>query len=558
MQTLKKFYFGKQKFKVNTYIGGIGGTINTPTLLATELGISENRIKLFKITGLDIECSIIGGSYVITGIFSFSNIPITYFYDELGLCVGATNGRMFENVSSNPFLYFPNLNPSVEFGRNSSIGEINLSNATSINSFFTKNAISVKRFIVPRVINMGSSALNDNIHSYIVSKSTWYVNPFLQTNNAGAEDGDIVYARNQGATIRYVTNFNTPNKILDLSVGQVYNAAIQLNFTPPNSTNAIDFYEVYLNNSIVPFAEIKNSGDMIAGLAPSTNYNIKIVAVDMFYNKSASSNSINITTSNRVATDIDAINYINASANTLYQDIIDDAFISLKSNNLYNKIQAFYPFLGTTQAQHKWNAKNPQDTNTSFRLVFSGGGTHSNLGYQCNGTNAYANSFFAVNLNANINSFGATIVCGTNNANSGSDVTEMGSTNPASATNMFRLAVRQSNTSKLSYFSSYNQANGAFFTNNVDCRGVFTGLRNSISENKLFINKTLKASGTGGGTAPTGGIYIGASNQSSSPFGYSNQRIQFTAIHEGLTDAEVVALHTIIDNFEEAIGRKTW
>ena len=39
---------------------------------------------------------------------------------------------------------------------------------------------------------------------------------------------------------------------------------------------------------------------------------------------------------------------------------------------------------------------------------------------------------------------------------------------------------------------------------------------------------------------------------------FRTQRIQFTAIHEGLTDAEVVALHTIIDNFEAAIGRKTW
>ena len=45
MQALKKFYFGKQKAKVNTYIGGIGGTINTPALLASKLGISETLVK---------------------------------------------------------------------------------------------------------------------------------------------------------------------------------------------------------------------------------------------------------------------------------------------------------------------------------------------------------------------------------------------------------------------------------------------------------------------------------------------------------------------------------
>ena len=38
MQSLKKFYFGKQKVKVpNTYIGGIGGTINTPTATQVKL-----------------------------------------------------------------------------------------------------------------------------------------------------------------------------------------------------------------------------------------------------------------------------------------------------------------------------------------------------------------------------------------------------------------------------------------------------------------------------------------------------------------------------------------
>ena len=85
MQSLKKFYFGKQKVKVpNTFIGGIGGTINTPALLAAKLGVSENRIKLFKVTGVDVECAIVGGSYVL-GAFDGQpfngNQGITYFYD---------------------------------------------------------------------------------------------------------------------------------------------------------------------------------------------------------------------------------------------------------------------------------------------------------------------------------------------------------------------------------------------------------------------------------------------------------------------------------------------
>ena len=224
---------------------------------------------------------------------------------------------------------------------------------------------------------------------------------------------------------------------------------------------------------------------------------------------------------------------------------------------LYPKIQAFYPFLGTSQAQHKWNAKNPQDTNAAFRLQFFGGGTHSNLGYQCNGTNAYANTFFNPSLNGVATSFGATLVCGTNNNAQSADVTEMGSTNPASATNMFRFTVKSNNTRYTRYFTAWNQYNGSYSYDINESRGVFTGILLS-SIVKMFRNSNIIATGTTGGTVPNGNTFIGSSNQGNSPFGYSNQRIQFVAIHEGLTDAEVQTLHTIIDTFETAIGRKTW
>ena len=108
MQSLKKFYFGKQKVKVpNTFIGGIGGTINTPALLAAKLGISENRIKLFKVTGVDVECAIIGGSYSLPiGAFA-SDQSITYYIDIDGL-----NTKIYKGLNSCnnlKTLYFPNL-----------------------------------------------------------------------------------------------------------------------------------------------------------------------------------------------------------------------------------------------------------------------------------------------------------------------------------------------------------------------------------------------------------------------------------------------------------------
>ena len=78
MQSLKKFYFGKQKLKPNTFIGGVSATLNTPALVATRLGISVSRIKAFKIVGENIEFAVVGGSYEIPNSAFSGNTNLTF------------------------------------------------------------------------------------------------------------------------------------------------------------------------------------------------------------------------------------------------------------------------------------------------------------------------------------------------------------------------------------------------------------------------------------------------------------------------------------------------
>ena len=263
-----------------------------------------------------------------------------------------------------------------------------------------------------------------------------------------------------------------------------------------------------------------------------------------------------VTTNNAIADDSDAIAYITASSNGYYESVINSLFTNLKTQGLYSKIQAFYPFLGTTQAQHKWNAKNPLDTNAAFRLQFFGGGTHSNLGYQCNGTNAYANTFLVPSAVQNVNSNGLTITVGTNNSAANSDVIDIGAHNSVMQSSF--ITTKNTNTN----FGRITRMNGGSIlqTGLNESRGIFSSTKQSSTITKLIRNKENIANGNSGGTLPNVALFIGTVNISGRPhaMGWSNQRIQFTAIHEGLTDSEVVALHTIIDNFETAIGRKTW
>ena len=554
MQSLKKFYFGKQKAKVNTYIGGIGGTIDTPALLAAKLGIDENRIKLFKVTGVDVECAVIGGSYNIPISCWASNLQITYYRDEAGL-VSVVGGQAFGNIGTQfKSFYFPKATKIEQ-----AIG--NWSFQSTIN--LIKN--TWKLMYVPLVTQWGNTQqadINGQHQGTQVFRFNFdfngviYAHPSLQTSNAGGLEGDLAYllSLNTGATIRYVTNFTPPNTVTNLSTGTIYNTAVQLNFTPPTSVNGVDFYECYANGKLMN--EIKSSGDYIAGLTASTNYNIRIVAVDMFYNKSELSNTLNVSTTNTVL-DVDANAYMLASNNERWQPVINSLFTDLKSQGLYNKTQAFYPFLGTTAAQHKWNAKNPLDTNAAFRLQFFGGGTHSNLGYQCNGTNAYANTFLVPSAVQNVNSNGLTVVVGTNNNNViATESFDIGSYTSDSNGSFISTKLNNSSYSKICGLNSNNPR--IVITGTNEARGVFTGSKTESNIHKLTRNSSILGTGTGGGTLPSIPIWIGALNINDTIYAPSSQRIQFTAIHEGLTDAEVVAFHTIIDNFESAIGRKTW
>jgi hypothetical protein len=60
---------------------------------------------------------------------------------------------------------------------------------------------------------------------------------------------------------------------------------------------------------------------------------------------------------------------------------------------VWQKCVAVYGFVGGNAFKHKFNWKNPLDTDAAFRLTFVGGVTHSANGVQFNGTNNYANTF---------------------------------------------------------------------------------------------------------------------------------------------------------------------
>jgi hypothetical protein len=557
MGSLKKYVFGRSKGVIlNTFIGGVASTINTASLLAAKIQISTSRITSFSVVGNDIQCKIDGSYNIPANCFRETGNNIVYYDDRSGL-VSILNSECFSGSFGTNTLQsvnFPNANSiNQAFSYATLLKKIDFPNCTSVLGLvFAFSNIEIAYF--PKCNILGNTSGNDNVFSDATKLKIIYVNPFLQTNNNGQPDGDLSFAISQGIIVRYVTNFTVPNTITNLSAGAIYNTAIQLNFTAPISANAIDYYELYINGI---YNKNITSGQYLKELTANTSYTITVIAVDVFYNKSVVSNSLVVSTANNAYNEVNFSNYIVAADLRNTSDIESSYSLikGLEDNLLWNKIQALYLFKGNTAPQHRFNAKNPLDTNAAFRLLFSGTGTHNALGYTGNGTNAFANTNFIPSANQNVNSNGLTIVVGTNNTTVSNDVFEIGVySNDSQASG---LAVKADNTN-FRRISIFNKNPGRISISGTnEARGIFTGTRINTVQ-KLIRNANVLASAIGEGTLSSIPIYIGGLNINNNVYGASNQRIQIALIHEGLSDAEVTTLHSIIDISETIAGRKTW
>ena len=188
-------------------------------------------------------------------------------------------------------------------------------------------------------------------------------------------------------------------------------------------------------------------------------------------------------------------------------------------------MKALYPFVGSTASQHKWNLKDPRDLDAAFRLVFSGGWTHSSTGATPNGTNGWADTFINVSTHLALNSTHVSSYSRTNNSTSAVHIgnTFGGSTNELSMWIGNSNAFLRVNTGTLSSPSS------------TDSRGLWIGNRNSSTQQNLSIR--------------------GTQNNFNARGFYDNKEYAFASIGDGLTAQNMTDLTTAVNNFQVALSR---
>ena len=260
-------------------------------------------------------------------------------------------------------------------------------------------------------------------------------------------------------------------------------------------------------------------------------------------NKSAIELDIN-TRFSIYSTDSDVNAFISATGITdaTQKSAINTLVTDLKSYSLWSKMDAIYPMVGGTATTHKYNLKNPLDTDGAFRLTFSGGWTHSSTGALGNGTNTWAEThLIPYNIldrdNSHLSFYSRTDVIG--------NQTEIG------IGSLYLLYRYGSSTYKA--FNSLQAQRGSLF---APTTGMLIGSRINSTVEKYYHQGVLTDNLTVNSLAiPSSALSVSVGTNDPGYSQFSAKECAFATIGEGLTDTEANDFETVVQNFQTTLSR---
>jgi len=539
MNLIQRQIFGNKTSKGwNTYIGGVASYFTSPSILAVSLGISPANILNFTIVGSDIQCYINTNYTTVTQAFDplYTSVSLTYYLDLDNKMVGLGLSS-FNNCN---LLYKIQLNGLQYLLDNCFTGcpklkTISLPSLTSCGNNWFSNDYVKRTIYVPNLLVFGASTANNSVFANLRKDSVIYANTYCQTSNSGSPDGDLSYFTGIGGVVKYISNTTAPNSISNLASNVIYDTAIELTFTAPSSLNQIDYYEVYVNGDL--HQKIYASGGYVLNLQSSTNYNIYVKTVDIYFNTSTS-NSINVSTNTTVKNYSNIFIANSLITNSTIISAIQTLTTSLVSGGIMAKKKAIYPLVGGSEFCHKLNLKNPNYEDDGNTLLFFGTWTHSSNGMTP--TSAYADTFFNFLTENTQNNLSMGYYSRTNVS---ANQVEIGRAGTAYLLYSFSGATykmfNSTETTRGSLFSPTTR----FLQGNRTSSTVERYHHDNVLKDTLTVNSKVANSVTALlGYYGSGGFY-------------SSKQCAFASLGQGLTDAEALDYNTYVDTFQTALGR---
>ena len=228
-------------------------------------------------------------------------------------------------------------------------------------------------------------------------------------------------------------------------------------------------------------------------------------------------------------------------------------FTSLVSNNLYDKLYAFYPHIGGVSASHALNAKSTGNT-----ITFNGGWTFSNAGgSDPNGTNGYGqlggvrSSLYGTQDSSSMGFYSLTNILI-------NDKKDMGSyTASNNVENLFLVW----NSNVQSPYFKVNAATPTIGANLIaDTSGFYIASRSEATKQFFYRNGAFVLSGTSNSVGTNNiDLFIANQNEDGIPsIHYSTRAHGFTFAGQGFSPSEVSTLSNIINAFQTSLSRNTY
>ena len=251
--------------------------------------------------------------------------------------------------------------------------------------------------------------------------------------------------------------------------------------------------------------------------------------------------------------------------NTTQQSAINTLVTNLKGYNLWTKMKAIYPFVGGTATTHKFNLKNPLDTDAAFRLAFIGGWLHSANGIQGNSFQCYVNTYFnpavifgEFTYSEHFSYYSRTIVPNTDGLlyDDFGIPTYMSEGPLTTIVTDFGLGPGVNIWTKRSTSGTEIICN---LTNaGLNTQGLFT--TSKVNQNLLVLYKNSTSLGSNTDTEYTYTlndiIRLGEDNLATSTALIPKKQYAFATIGTGLTSTDTANLYTAIQAFQTTLGRQ--
>lgn len=254
--------------------------------------------------------------------------------------------------------------------------------------------------------------------------------------------------------------------------------------------------------------------------------------------------------------DIDVIKFIKAAGITGGTEFsaVNYLVIALKNKNLWDKIIALYPFVGSTATAHKYNLKDPRDVNAAFRIVWAGGVTHDSNGVTFDGVNGYGDTWLIPSTSMLLGNESMFLYSRTSATATGWD---MGAANTITQRDTLILRTPVDNITV--NINSTSAGAGSLSFNNTSASGFFIGSRISQNDLRIYKNGTqigTTATVTNNGTRSNLSVLIGARRISSGPNGFVARNFALAGLGRGFTNTQANDFYDIVQQYQTILNRQ--